>query len=1039
VALVLLLALFAASFPARNTDLWMHLAAGKLLAAGEYRLGSDPFSYTSATSPWINRAWLYDLVSHGLYSLAGGEALVLVKALLIAGLAAILLLWAREQGANAWLAAGPVALAVVAMGPWLGLRPACVSYFFLGLTCFLLSRGQRKMTEGAARGLSPGRLWLRSYGWLLPLFALWANLDAWFLLGPLTVGLEAAGAALNQLTGRNERPATAAGRESRVLPRPAYALGLATVDGTVVCLLNPYHVRAFTLPGQFGLSESARQLGEEFLWAGQARSPLHLEFFQTGLGLSPAGLAYGMLVLLGLGSFALRNAGWDWRAAVLWLTFLLLSALQTQAIALFAVVAGPILAGNLAQGADRLAKIIGNARRPGYLRVMGKPLVLLACLLLVVVAWPGWLMPGRAQPRGWTVEVDPSLGRAAAGLHQWRADGQLTHDERGLNLSPEVGDVLSWFCPEEKAFFDSRLRVDQGAATDLLRVRAFLLRGLDAYPPKADGALEEVRRILRRRQINHLVLWGDELGLLAPASQRLFSDPEEWPVLFLRGRTLIFGWRDPQRKSATDRFAGLVVNLGRRALQPDARDRAPPESEGQDPDPSSWWNTFLVARPAWDSDRDEAAACLLYFDAQKPNYLARREGQRLACQHFRLIAACCPGHACPGCTEVSTFVGGIFPVLFFPAPAGEPDDGPPAPLLLAIRAARRSVHKDPASPTAHMLLGDAYFRLLRATRERQWNKSLRLLAALRMAQAVAAYTRAIRLRPELLDAHRKLAGLYEQLGFHDLSLRHARDFLHYLKAGGPRKGESPDHFDQELARVEKAVQAQRERVAQAIEQYDINALNLRVAPRAKLAQRLGLGAKALDTLLASDISAFGDEGLFSELTLLLLTGDPKVVGDWLEPWHKDALGVVLYQQIRACQAAASGEYAQADREWELLIPPGYHSPMVAKKVLHASEVCGGLLGLGLLDLAPGPRLAVLQALCFADLEIVLRSLQKEAVPWLMRGLLALEVGQIEHARMCFQSCLRLEAGRGGGTRPPPRPRVTGVIAQYWLEQLAQDP
>src|SRR5438270_700119 len=39
---VLLYAFLAASFPARNSDLWMHLAAGRLIAAGNYHFGVDP-------------------------------------------------------------------------------------------------------------------------------------------------------------------------------------------------------------------------------------------------------------------------------------------------------------------------------------------------------------------------------------------------------------------------------------------------------------------------------------------------------------------------------------------------------------------------------------------------------------------------------------------------------------------------------------------------------------------------------------------------------------------------------------------------------------------------------------------------------------------------------------------------------------------------------------------------------------------------------------------------------------------------------------
>src|SRR5437667_10233972 len=97
VAVVLALAFLLASVAVRNSDFWMHLASGRLIANGEYRFGVDPFSYTS-TSYWANHAWLYDLILYGLASAAGGPeseeggiVLVVIKALLVTGLGWVML------------------------------------------------------------------------------------------------------------------------------------------------------------------------------------------------------------------------------------------------------------------------------------------------------------------------------------------------------------------------------------------------------------------------------------------------------------------------------------------------------------------------------------------------------------------------------------------------------------------------------------------------------------------------------------------------------------------------------------------------------------------------------------------------------------------------------------------------------------------------------------------------------------------------------------------------------------------------------------
>src|SRR4051794_40213885 len=68
---LLFLSLFAgllASFPARNTDLWTHLAAGRELARGHSPFGAGG-----------RPTWLYDLASYGLYSALGGAGLALGK------------------------------------------------------------------------------------------------------------------------------------------------------------------------------------------------------------------------------------------------------------------------------------------------------------------------------------------------------------------------------------------------------------------------------------------------------------------------------------------------------------------------------------------------------------------------------------------------------------------------------------------------------------------------------------------------------------------------------------------------------------------------------------------------------------------------------------------------------------------------------------------------------------------------------------------------------------------------------------------------
>src|SRR5262249_26823197 len=136
--------------------------------------------FTAGNAYWANHAWLFDLGLYGLYDLAGGAALVVAKALLVTALAA-LLLRVRLPGGPAWVPVVCTTLAVVAMSPRLLLQPACVSYFLLGLTFWLLWRPHARPGDSKAGPAVGG---LPTAYWLLIVFALWVNLDEWFFLGP---------------------------------------------------------------------------------------------------------------------------------------------------------------------------------------------------------------------------------------------------------------------------------------------------------------------------------------------------------------------------------------------------------------------------------------------------------------------------------------------------------------------------------------------------------------------------------------------------------------------------------------------------------------------------------------------------------------------------------------------------------------------------------------------------------------------------------------------------------------------------------------
>jgi hypothetical protein len=397
VAATIAFAFLAASFAATNSDLWMHLATGRLIAAGDYSFGTDPFSYLTQGKRWVNHAWLFDLAAYEVFQHLGGAALVGLKAVGVAVLAGIMVRIGVLSGAPVWLACGSTLLAVLAMSPRLLVQPQCVSLLFLAV-CFSL------LNAGATR-------------WVPMLLAVWVNIDAWFILGLGMVLVFAAG------RGRAALPSADSG--SRLSGWRFAAVCIAA------CLLNPHHVFAFAPPPELDPAVWDRFHGDPH-FAGFFASPWKL----TGIA------SWSFPVLLGLsGLSVLLNRKW----IAVWLPLAALACWQARLVPFFAVIAGPMLAMNLAKLAPR------SDRR----------ITLLATVFLIVIAWPGWLQSWGARDRAlaWEVVPDPSLARAAERIHELRLAGVRTSQ-------PDVAHYIAWFAPGTRTGTDSRLNLTDGRVED---------------------------------------------------------------------------------------------------------------------------------------------------------------------------------------------------------------------------------------------------------------------------------------------------------------------------------------------------------------------------------------------------------------------------------------------------------------------------------------------------------------------------------------------------------------------------------------------
>jgi len=962
---VAMLAFLLASFPARNSDVWMHLAAGRDVAHGEYPLGG-----ASRLGPELGTSqnWLYDFVCYGIYSAAGPTGLVVAKALMVVGLAIVIWRLSRLR-AGMWLASLSTTLALLSSG--LQLQPATVSYFFFALSLWLVFRREDN-TNGAPRSLL-------SWG-LLVLFLIWANIDSAFLVGLATIVLIGLGRLVDHSTSRS------------LISSSLCGIGFLLLLGGV-CVINPSHIRAFAPPREW--------LTFTPPWASTVPLPLRAAYFS--------------LLSLGLISFGLNGCRSHWQRFLPWLGLAALSIWQVHAIPFFAALAGPVLAWNWQEFLTTHLPNRAGGMLPRWARRLFVGMTVLVGLALLLSAWSGRLRQVPPyEPRRWAIETMPSLQHGAEAVHRWHQNGRLAADARGLHLSPETLHAFAWFCSEESGILDERLA--------------------SAILGSAETS-EDWAEQMRAARIDHIIVYDSDFVRLFSAFNWFLDDAAQWPLLYLEGDVAIFGWHDPAHSDGADRFRDWELNLNHLAFHPSPEKKVPQSPPGHEPESQHAWDHFWKPALPPPMERNEANLYRLRAEALQRSAPERHMAAWQAVESAAFIAAGSGWTTPTGLFDAYQRLR-LFPLL----PEGfarQRDDTPPELLYLALRAARRAIAANPNDAEAYRILGECYLHLFRSTRERAWAQRLPQLAQLRFAQASVALNHALSLNPNLAQAHLELGRLYQEIDYFDLAVQHLRAHAKLLRETGPLLGTSPEQFreeqsrrEQELGRMDKSLEQQQKALA-------AESVGARVWDRATAAFRRGLAGKALGILLESDVAAFGPEGMALELDLLLMTGRVTDVRDWTSPEQAGVLGEASFHWLRARALAALGDYAGAKEECmrtgtsgrqpDGLAPRDRMASMIGQLVV--DEVSGHGTAIDLI------RRSIMRPVFLDRVEDLANSLRREAEGTVLRGLLALEEGEVGDAEIAFRTSLLLwenEAAVASGRGLDFKARI---VAQGYLELL----
>lgn len=1005
VFLTLSLAFLVSSFAVRNADHWLHLATGRLIAEGKYQFGVDPFALATEGVRWVNHSWLYDWIVYQIGDLGGG--LVVLKASLVALIAWVIIRTAKSTS-WAW-AAIFTALAILAASPRFLLQPVLVSYLFLALTLLIVLRGSQKQQ------------------WILPfLFTLWVNFDDWFVLGPMTVAIFAAGRWPWDRTTRH--------------------LFIIAVVGTAACLINPHHIHAFRWPMEISPHVLSSPLREDSRFNRLLIWSLSWErWTQTNQALNPAGIAYLVLTAVGILSFLRnRSARSDGRLA-LWLFFGILSVFQSRLVPFFAIVAAPMTARTLAEslsGAVTPHDEHGD-RAQRLLRFR-----LLASLVLMTsnfAAWPGWLhaTPHELRRVDWSIRPDLSLRLAAERLRHWYELGHVTAASTVYNTHPDAGPYLAWFGPPLRYAMDPRLTLfaQSSHAKNYVGTYRWIMGANEENP------LQEVQ------QPSQTLVLGYETS--APRASDIFAGRlteknSSWELLSIDGKATLFG-----RSGA----AGLkLANLKFNPMREVYRSRVPVDAEGGIfPEPLTFWQWYVRRPPERSVHLDAAIMCLRQFDELGLKRQLGLDGDPKAGALAQLVVSALPllPSLALGFSDV-TFRMANFSMFVPPV-----DPAPPEYAYLALRLARRAVYENPNRGETWLRLGQAYLSLRLRTLEGAWSKDLTLIEQIRHAQIAFALETALQLEPGSIVAHRMLANLYTERGYLDAAFEHRRREIELMRAGGPSAHESPDEFERYLENAANRLREMDRQLQERENQYVVQVGNLGSRPleQAQTAIRLGLARKALDEiLLPSDVRLFGINGAQLQLHLMLTLGRAKQVRDFLEtpelvenPERLDVVAVaahggpgyiseyrmLAYDWYRAMVFAISGDYSQAERalhtiEQRTKIDAEDEGEKVRQRLalLLAAEIGSASM----------PDIFIYRARVMENRIAYEKLMQAMFLANLLRadlkttaGLLALEQGDSDKARKHFSEALQLAQDPTG----EPRSFAGRALAEAMLRRLGE--
>lgn len=403
-----LLALLAGMLAARpqvmDPDFWWHLRNGNTMLRTGHLIHVNPYAFMAAGHHWVLQEWLSEVWMAAAAGAAGRLGVVLVYWLITLGM--FVVVWARAatiRRVNGITVGVGLFLAAITAYPILGPRSQMESYLLIGVTLLVVERQLRRGGMVA---------------WILPpIFLIWANLHAGFIMGLIL---------LVAVVG-SEWLSVCLGRRTRAQRRNLWHLSWAAVASGAASLVNPNGPVIAIYPFQTQFSNAQQSLIQEW----------HSPNFHVGV-LLPL-----LIFIVALGWLLVRQRDVSLRDVTV-LGLCLLVTLQSVRNLVILVVAGtPILIVLMDQIAVNLAHRGSLHLRP---QQPGPAVVLEALMLLGAVAALGVQIGTSATP--------PLASPTYVNAFPVCAARWLDTAPGGLKVFNQYGDggFLAYTAPQDKVY-----------------------------------------------------------------------------------------------------------------------------------------------------------------------------------------------------------------------------------------------------------------------------------------------------------------------------------------------------------------------------------------------------------------------------------------------------------------------------------------------------------------------------------------------------------------------------------------------------------